>query len=50
METNKFLQEISIEEIKEINGGCLEPIGIGIVAGLIYCYEFGYNYAKERLQ
>jgi hypothetical protein len=51
METNDFLQEISLEDAQLINGGFITPIsiGIGIVAGLVYCFDFGYNYAKARL-
>lgn len=44
------LKPISLKEMKEINGGWIEPVGItvGICASLLYAYEWGYNYAYKR--
>ena len=45
------LRELSLKEKKSINGGLiLETIGlvVGIGAGLMYAYEWGYNYAYKR--
>jgi lactobin A/cerein 7B family class IIb bacteriocin len=49
MKNNNF-KSLSFKELKETNGGCLEPIGwaIGACAGLLYAYEWGYNYAYKR--
>jgi hypothetical protein len=53
MEREYLIQDLSLKDLSEISGGfILETLAltIGIVAGLAYCYEFGYNYAKERLE
>jgi len=53
MKREYLLQELSLDDLRETSGGfILETLAltIGIVAGLAYCYEFGYNYAKERLE
>jgi hypothetical protein len=47
---NKELKVLSFEEAKLINGGVLDPISmtLGACAALLYCYEWGYNYAYKR--
>ena len=42
----KNLQALDSKELREIEGGWLEPVGI--VFGILYaCYELGYSYGKD---
>lgn len=49
MEKNE-LTVLTFEETKSIEGGALDPISmtLGACAALLYCYEWGYNYAYKR--
>ena len=45
----KNLQVLGSEEIRNINGGWLNPVGI--VFGVLYaCYELGYSYGKDAAE
>jgi hypothetical protein len=49
MENNEF-KVLSFDDAKKINGGFIDPVcmSLGACAALLYCYEWGYNYAYKR--